>query len=126
MSYKEQIFKELNAIKDNGGTVSFNNYKPCVVKQYTFTFNQINRSDLVCSFVDGVAVVSRKRDNPPIQDYVKCKLSKLKNAGDSCLLKGNLSTLRSCVCRYSKALNLDVMTKRVGDKLRVVVMGVKE
>jgi hypothetical protein len=125
MSYKEQIFKELEKVKDGGGTIGFSEYKPNIVKQYTFQFNQLHKSDLMCCVLDGVAFVSRRQDSQSIQDYVELEMGKLKNIGDYCVLEGNISTLRSCVCRYSKALNLDVMTKRVGDKLRVVVMGVK-
>lgn len=126
MSYKEQIFKELEVLKNNGGTLELGEYKPHVVKQYTFQFNQHNGSDLVCSIIGGIAVISRKRDSQSIQDYVELEMGKLKNIGDYCVLEGNLNTLRSCVCRISKSFGLDAMTRVIDGKLRVVVMGVKE
>lgn len=124
MSYKEQIFKELEVLKNNGGTLELSEYKPHVVKQYTFQFNQHNGSDLVCSIIDGIAVISRKQDSQSIQDHVDIEISKLKNIGDYCMLEGNTNTLRSCVCRISKSFGLDVMTRIIDGKLRVVVMGI--
>ena len=127
MSYKEQIFKELEKIIVDGGAFEFKEHKPYLVKQYVFQFNQINGSDLMCRVSDVVATVSRRKDNPiPVEKVAEDALLKLKSVGDQCVLDGNINTLRSYVSRFGKQLGLKLTTRIIDGKLHVVVMGVKE
>lgn len=127
MSYKEQIFKELEKIAVSGGTATFNGINPKTVRHYTFIFKEIHSVDLTCSIVDGVATVVNPDFNPSVRKYVEDALIKLKNVGDSCLLEGQTDTLYVYVWKMRKKLNMDLFTRVVGNnKLYVVVMGVKE
>lgn len=124
MSYKEQIFKELEKIAVSGGTATFNSINPKTVRHYTFIFKEIHGVDLTCSIVDGVATVVNPDFNPSVRKYVEDALMKLKNVGDSCLLEGQTDTLYIYVWKMRKKLNMDLFTRVVGNnKLHVVVMG---
>lgn len=127
MSYKEQIFKELDKVKESGGTATFKGINPKTVRHYTFIFKEIHNVDLTCSIVDGVATVVNPDFNPSVRKYVEDALMKLKNVGDSCLLEGQTDTLYVYVWKMRKKLNMDLFTRVVGNnKLHVVVMGVGE
>lgn len=57
-----------------------------------------------------------------IQEYCNKKLDSLHKVGDSCVLEGRITTLRSCVSRYQQESNLMFNVKTIENKLYVIVI----
>lgn len=127
MSYKDEIFKELEKVKDSGGTATFEGINPKTVRHYVFIFNEVHGGGLACSIADGVATVLRKASKKEsIRQYVYRELCELKSIGGQLILYGDPAVLRMNISRLRKKLGLELSTKVIDGKLHVVVMGVEE